>query len=317
MRDAFCVADGGVGLATDVVILSLLALSAWLVLRTGRISLGQQAFFGIGAYAAGIATTLAHWPLAPALAAGMALGAVASAGVALSTARLGGLHYAVAPLAFAELTRLGLLSWRLRVREPDGSWIGPDGVDGFRDIRWLLENQVTPERFLAMGLAVLAVVLVGLLWLGRTRAGAAMAAVGHDDGLAAASGLPVLRLRVAAAALAGALAALGGGLHAHRLTFVDPNAYDPMLGVHAVGYALIGGLATPIGPLLGAAFDMFLLETSKLFGGWRMVVFGGLVAVFLRVRPRGLLDEAFVHRLAAAWRRAFPTPSSRTTHAHP
>jgi branched-chain amino acid transport system permease protein len=90
-----------------------------------------------------------------------------------------------------------------------------------------------------------------------------------------------------------------------------------MLGVHAVGYALIGGLATPIGPLLGAAFDMFLLETPKLVGGWRMVVFGGLVAVFLRVRPRGLLDEAFVQRLAAVWRRAFPPTSSRTTHVHP
>lgn len=317
MREAFCVADSGVGLASDIAIFALLALSAWLVLRTGRISLGQQAFFALGGYAAGLLTTLVHWPLAAALAAGMLLGAAASAAVAGATRRLGGLPYAVATLAFAELVRLALTAWRLRVRDSDGAWVGPDGVDGFRDIRWLLEHQVTPEQFLGVTLALLAAVVAGLALLGRTRAGMAMLAVGHDDTLAAACGLPVARLRIAAAALAGAVAALGGGLYAHRVTFLDPAAFDPMLGVHAVGYALIGGLATAAGPLLGTLFDLGLLEATKLFAGWRMVVFGGLVAVFLRWRPRGLLDEALVHRLATTWRRLFTVTSSRTSHAHP
>lgn len=291
MRDAFCLADGGVGLATDVVILSLLALSAWLVLRTGRISLGQQAWFGIGAYAAAWGTALAQWPLLPALAFGMLLGALASAAVAQAMQALSGLHYAVATLALAELVRLGLSSWRHRVQAADGSWIGPDGVDGFREIRWLLLNRVTPEDFLALSVALLLAVLLLLALLSRTRLGLALRATGHDDTLAAASGLPVAALRVAAAALAGALGALGGGLYAHRVTFIDPAAFDPMLGVHAVGYALIGGLATAAGPLLGAAIDLGLLELTRAFAGWRMVVFGGLVAVFLRWRPRGLLDE--------------------------
>jgi branched-chain amino acid transport system permease protein len=321
MREAFCVADSGVGLASDIAILSLLALSAWLVLRTGRISLGQQAFFALGAYAAGIATTVAHWPLAAALPVGMALGAAASAFVAAATGRLGGLHYAVATLAFAELVRLGLTGWRWRVlvREPgaDGHLAGPDGVDGFRDIRWAFENRVTPEEFLALILVLLAAVLALLALLGRTRWGLTMRAVGLDDTLAAASGLPVHRLRVAAAALAGAIAALGGALYAHRLTFLDPAAFDPMLGVHAVGYALIGGLATAAGPLLGTLFDLGLLEATRWFEGWRMVVFGGLVALFLRWRPRGLLDEALVHRLATALRRRSTLTLQRTTHAHP
>ena len=106
MRDALCSTQGG--LITDLAVLSLLALSAWLVLRSGRISLGQQAYFALGAYGAGLATALAQWPLAPALLAGMLLGALASAAVALGTQHLSGLHYAVATLAFAELLRLGL-----------------------------------------------------------------------------------------------------------------------------------------------------------------------------------------------------------------
>ena len=55
--------------------------------------------------------------------------------------------------------------------------------------------------------------------------------------------------------------------------------------------------------MLGVFFDIGLLEATRVFAGWRMVVFGGLVALFLRWRPRGLLDETLVHRLMPArWR---------------
>ena len=72
-----------------------------------------------------------------------------------------------------------------------------------------------------------------------------------------------------------------------------------MLGVHALAYGLIGGLGTALGPLIGVLVDIGLLESSRLFQGWRMVVFGGMVALLLIWRPRGLLDEATVSRLRA------------------
>lgn len=302
--------EHAVGLATDMAIMSLLALSAWLVLRVGRISFGQQAYFGLGAYAAGLASALGQAPLALALVVGMGVGAVASLLVALPTLRLAGLPYAVATLACSEMTRLALQGWHWRVETPDGP-VGPAGNEGFRDIRWLLENDVSPAAFLALAAGVLAAVLVALAWLNRTRLGLALQAVGHDDDLAASQGLPVLRLRLLAVALAGALAGLGGGLYAHRTTYIEPALLDPMLGVHAVGYALLGGLATAAGPLLGVAFDLGLLEATRVFAGWRMVVFGGLVALFLRWRPRGLLDEQCVAFLSSRWRaraRAQPSP---------
>ena len=71
-----------------------------------------------------------------------------------------------------------------------------------------------------------------------------------------------------------------------------------MLGVHSLAYALIGGLGTAFGPLLGVALDIGLLEGSRVFSGYRMIVFGGLVALLLVLRPRGLLDESLVHRLS-------------------
>jgi branched-chain amino acid transport system permease protein len=121
--------------------------------------------------------------------------------------------------------------------------------------------------------------------------------------------VPVARLRLFAAAAAGALAALGGGLYAHRTTYIEPALFDPMLGVHAVGYALLGGLGTALGPLLGVVLDLGLLDATRVVPGWRMVIFGGLVALFLRWRPRGLLDEVLVHRIrqtVSSWLRPKP-----------
>ncbi len=296
-------AEQAIGLATDMATMSLLALSAFVLLVAGRISFGQQAYFGLGAYASALASTAAHWPLAPSLAAGCVAGAGAAFLLGLPTLRLSGLQYAVSTLAFAEMLRIALQGWVWQWAADDGSLVGPNGLDGFRDIRWLLENDVSPAAFLALAVGALVAVLAAAAWLWRRRSGLALRMVGHDDTLAAAQGIAVMRVRLAAATVAGALAALGGGLYAHRTTYIEPAIFDPMLGVHAVGYALIGGLGTVAGPLLGVLFDLGLLEATRVFAGWRMVVFGGLVALFLRWRPRGLLDEALLHRLASAWLR--------------
>jgi branched-chain amino acid transport system permease protein len=312
MRDALCVSEPGIGLAIQVVVLCMIALSAWLVLRVGRISLGQQAYFGIGGYAAAMLTTMGQWPLGAALVAGTLAGAGCAALLSWPLLRLAGLPFAVATLAVAELVRLVLSSWQHQVPSPHGVPLGPDGVHGFRDIRWLFDHHVSQTDYMLWSGSLLAAIVLGLMLLSRTRLGLALQVLGHDETLAAQQGLPVQGLRLQAITLAGAVAALAGGLYAHQLTYLEPALFDPMLGVHAVSYAMLGGLATPLGPLLGAAFDLGLLEATRWFEGWRMVLFGTLVAVFLRWRPRGLLDETLINHLRMAWqgRRTAASPVS-------
>lgn len=292
-----------VGLASDMAIMGLLALSAYVMLLVGRVSFGQQAFFGVGAYGAGVMTAMLDFSLGLALLAAMVLGALCSWLLALPTMRLSGLHYAVATLAFGEMARIALSTWHWQVPGPQAgeALVGPAGLDGFRNIRWLLRNDLAPEAYLLMTWVVLAAVCAALVWSERTRLGVHLRMTGQDALLAAAQGVPTQRLRLAAAALAGALAALGGGLYAHRTTYIEPALFDPMLGVHAVGYALLGGLGTALGPLLGVLLDLGLLDATRVLPGWRMVIFGGLIALFLRWRPRGLLDEVLVHALAERW----------------
>lgn len=304
MRDALCASEPGIGLVIQMVVLCLVALSAWLVLRVGRISLGQQAWFGIGAYGAALLTTVGQWPLDAALLAAALAGACAAALLSWPMLRLPGLHFAVATLAVAELVRLGLSGWRYQVPQAKGQTAGPDGVHGFRDIRWLFDHQLGQTEYMLWALLALTLVVIALLLLSRTRLGLAMQAVGHDELLADSQGLPVQGIRLLAMTLAGGVAAFAGGLYAHQLTYIEPAIFDPMLGIHAVGYSMLGGLATPLGPLLGAVFDLGLLEATRLFEGWRMVLFGTLVAVFLRWRPRGLLDEAMAHRFSRLGSRA-------------
>jgi len=144
---------------------------------------------------------------------------------------------------------------------------------------------------------LLSFVLLVFIQVEKSKLGATLRAIGEDPELARSSGVDVERFKLAVAAVAGALAALGGVLYAHHNTYVEPRNFDIMLGVHSLAYALIGGLGTAFGPLLGVAVDIGVLEGSRVFGGYRMIVFGGLVAILLVFRPRGLLDERVVRWL--------------------
>lgn len=285
--------DYALGVLTNIGLFSFIALSAYLLLIAGEMSFGQQAFFGVGAYAGGILTALYGWPLPLAALAAMALGALAQFLVALPTLRLRGLYFAMATLAAAEMARIlfELLHWR---RSIDGELAGPDGTQGFRGIRWIFEHGIEPLHYLGIVGALLALVLGLFLFVERSRLGATLRGIGQDPELAAAVGIDVQRVKLGVAAAAGALAALGGVLYAHHNTYIEPRNFDIMLGVHSLAYALIGGLGTAFGPLLGVLLDIGVLESTRFFQGYRMIVFGGLVAVLLVFRPRGLLDERMV-----------------------
>ena len=285
------------GVLTNIGLFSFLALSAYLLLLAGEMSFGQQAFFGVGAYCGGILTALYAVPLPLAAVAAMLLGALAALLVGLPTLRLKGLYFAMATLAAAEIARLLFELFRHR-REIDGELAGPDGTQGFRGIRWIFEHGIEALDFLLLTYVLLALVLAALLAMERSRLGATLRAVGEDPELAASLAVDVNRFKLGVEASAGALAALGGVLFAHHNTYIEPRNFDVMLGVHSLAYALIGGLGTALGPLLGVALDIGLLEGSRVFGGARMIVFGGLVAVLLVLRPRGLLDEKLVRRIA-------------------
>lgn len=276
--------------------IAFVALSAYVILVVGEISFGQQAYFGIGAYMSGVASAMWGWPFGLALALGSLVAAAAALAIGALTLRLSGLYFAIATLCFAEMIRLGLNSVHVQV-EIDGELVGPDGAEGFGDIRWIFENNVTPLEFMFMIYGLLGAVLVFMLMVERSHLGAVLRMIGQDSLLASSQGIDVRFCKLLAIMFAGMVAGLGGGLYAHFATYVEPNVFNVMLGVHGLAYGLIGGLGTALGPIIGVVLDIGFLEGIRAIQGYRMIVFGGLVAVLLIVMPRGILDEVRVHRI--------------------
>jgi len=286
--------DYALGVLTNIGLLSFVALSAYLLLIAGELSFGQQAFFGVGAYAAGMSTAMFGIALPVGIVIAMLFGAAAAALVALPTLRLRGLYFAMATLAAAEMFRIAfeLLHWQLEV---EGEMVGPDGTQGFRGIRWMLERGVEPEHFALIVWLLLIVVLLLFVFAERSKLGATIRALGQDPTLAGTLGVDVEGFKLGVVAASGALAALGGALFAHHNTYIEPRNFDIMLGVHSLAYGFIGGLGTALGPLLGVVLDLGFLEGSRVLAGYRMILFGALVALLLIWRPRGILDEQVVH----------------------
>ena len=281
---------------TNMALVSFLALSAYLVLVVGEISFGQQAFFGIGAYVTATATVIFDAPVGFALLLSALCAGLSALLLAALTLRLSGIYFAIASLCFAELFRLSLLQIRLPL-EMDGRMTGPDGPEGFSNIRWIFDNNFEAVDFLSLTLACLGALLILLFFVERTQIMFCARLVGKDNILAQSMGVRPNLYRMCFICASGFVAGFGGALFALFNTHIEPQMFGVMLGVHALAYSIIGGLGAPVGPLIGVAIDIGLLESIRWLSSYRMIVFGGLVAVLLIIFPEGLINPRFVNRV--------------------
>lgn len=265
----------------------ILAASCFLVLRCGELSFGQQAYFGCGAYTCGILTAMLGWPLAPALAASAAAGGVAAWLSGLAALRMTGFQFSLFTLVFAEFVREAFARWYWR-EEVDGRVIGPEGPLGFSGIEYFREHlSVAGQALVTLGIAL--AIVATILFLERGQWGRIVDATAADRAMAESVGVSTARVRLATFVAAGAVAGLGGALFALSTAYIDASNFGLMLGVHALAYTLLGGIATILGPVIGTTLDIFFLEGLRFVGGYRMVAFGALIVLALVLRPQGLL----------------------------
>ena len=286
---------------SNIGMISLIAISAYILLITGEISFGQQAYFGISAYSGAIATTLWGWPFWVALLFGSLLAGIAAGLVSALTVRISGLYFSISTLAFSEMVRLSLLKFSYQ-KEIDGELLGPNGAEGFGGIRSVFDNNISVFQYTLLIYFILFLVITCLFFIERSGLGMIFRMICQDPMLTRVHGINPVNYKVIAAVLAGFIAGLGGMLYAHSFTFIEPQIFNVMLGVHSLAYGLIGGLVTVFGPLIGVALDIGFLESIRVIHGYRMIVFGGLVAIMLILMPRGFLDEKRVYRLRLALR---------------
>ena len=290
--------DFYLGLAQVIGVHSLLGLSAWCVLHTGQVSLAQGGFFAIGAYAAGMLTAMAGWPLLLALPVAALVAGLVAVAVGFPALRVKGLMLVVATTAFAEIVRLAFFNLKFRIDTPTGP-IGPDGGLGFGGIRYFQANGWNAWQVLALIWALVAAVMALLWWLDRTRIGTLWRAVGEDEVAAQSAGINLTAAKVSAFGIGGAVAGLAGGLFAHNTTHIEHGNFTILLATFAIAYPILGGLASLAGTLLAVVFIQgFLVEGLRFLGDWRSLLFGALILLVMLVRPSGLITSA----LRLPWR---------------
>ncbi len=295
------------GLAQVIGVHTLLGLSAWCVLHTGQVSLAQGGFFAIGAYAAGMLTTMAGWPLWFALPVAMVAAAAVAIAVGVPALRVKGLMLVVATMAYAEIVRLVFFNLKWRVETPQGP-IGPDGGLGFGGIRWFQSNGWTLWQIDLLIWTLVALVMFALWVLDHSRIGTLWRAVGEDEVAAQSAGIDLTAAKVSAFGIGGAIAGLAGGLFAHTTTHIEHGNFSILLATFAIAYPIIGGLKSLAGTLLAVIFIQgFLIEGLRFLGDWRSLLFGAFIVLVMLLRPNGFLHAPL------RWRR----PSASATHGGP
>ena len=285
-----------VAIASIIGIHTLLGLSVYLVAISGQMSFGQQGFFAIGAYLAGMCTALWGLHLVPALLVGAVAAGVIGGIVGFPALRVRGLYLAIATFGFGEIVRLTFLNVRY-TQNIGGRVVGPNGAEGFRHVRYVFDRGFTGLDYLGIILVGVLVVLVLYWLLERSKFGATLRAVEEDETAASMIGINVTRAKVLAFSAAAMVAGLGGGLFVHYSTYIDHDMVALPLAIASVTYPLLGGLGYFVGPLLAAVVLVSLTEGLRFLHELREIVYGSLIILTMIFRPRGLVDEALVLRV--------------------
>ncbi len=307
-----------------MVINALLALSLYLPLMSGQLSLASPGFYAFGGYIAAILSTRVFAPadgepyavglvVLEMLIAGVASGALGVL-VAIPALRLSGIYLALATIAFVEILRVVSLNLPITgqavgifgIPQPFGSQLG-----------YLL---------LAIPLFLLAVVFVARLE--RVRIGRAFTAIRADELAASAMGIATGPYKVLAFALGAALAGTTGALAAHFVNTWNARQGTFDASILYLAFVLIGGSRTFVGPVVGGLVLTAVPELLRgsaqvgalpawlegfLSGGGRLIIFGVLLAVGTVFFPQGLVTPELLARL----RRGRSRPEVAVAEAQP
>jgi branched-chain amino acid transport system permease protein len=284
-------------IAAEILVFAIAALANNLLLGyTGLLSFGQASFFGVGGYVAGVLIVTWNAPLWLVLPAATALSAVLAAAVGAVCVQRIGLYFIMLTFAFNQLFYFVAYSWTSVTG-------GEDGLPGVSRPAWLRADLI----FYVFVAVLFMLCLVLMKRIVDSPWGRLFRAVRDNPGRTAAAGHNVKRLKLMSFVVAGAFTGLAGALYALVYAIAPIDSIHWLRSGDIVFMTLIGGSGNFFGPLIGAAFYIWLSETASLFWDrWPMIlgiVFalvvlflrGGIVEIILRV-------FAFVQRARAGAR---------------
>ncbi len=276
--------------AINVLVYVCLGLGLNVVVgMAGLLDLGYIAFYGVGAYTYALLSVhfgLSFWLCLP-LAAGLA--AVAGCIIGYPTLRMRGDYLAIVTLGFGEIVRIVLNNWMSLTNGPNGILgIKPPTLPWLQDGLWgVLELRALGGLYyVILGLAAFTVLAV--YRLNHSRIGRAFEAVREDETAAQLMGVNTFAIKLLAYAMGAIFGGLAGAFFAARMRFVSPESFTFMESAMVLAMVVLGGMGSIPGVILGALALIALPEVFRGFELYRMLVFGGVMAVMMIINPRGL-----------------------------
>ena len=260
------------GVITVAGIAVIAALGLQLTISSGQFSLVHGALMGTSSYVTGLVTVYLGLDFWLAVLLGGLAGAILGALISALLSRLEGVLFGLATLAIGQA---------LTLVASNTPAIG--GTTGFTGVP--LNTQMWQVVLIA------AVALAAVLMLKGTRVGIGVVSAGRDPVVALSLGIPVRRYKIEAFAAGGALAGIAGALNVQYLSFVDPTALNFGTEVQLVLYVVIGGMATPLGAVLGAVLVTALNETLRVAVLDRAWILGLVLMIVALLRPQGILSR--------------------------
>lgn len=272
--------------AIHILSLSLIAAISALGMQlligfSGQLSMGQAAFFGLGAYTSGVLTKHIQIPFVVAFfAAGLVAGLFSL--ILVPITRLRGIYLAVATLGFTIIVHLVILNEEWLT----GSSFGMLGIPWPSFGPFVLQGE-TSVYYLA--LMVLIAVYVGCSRLVDSRFGRGLQAIMLDEDAARASGINVTLYKSKCFVVSAIVTGFAGCLFAHHSRYLNPNDFTFWRSIDILIMAVVGGIGSLPGAVVGAFVVILLPEYLRAFDQWRLVVYGALLIVFMGLGKGGVV----------------------------
>ncbi|MCU1669246.1 MAG: metal-dependent hydrolase, partial [Blastococcus sp.] len=274
-----------------LAIFAILGMSFNLIMGyAGQFSIAHGAFFGQGAYTTGVLMRDYDWSFLPAMLASFLFAGLVSVVLGLAARRVTDVYLVILTLAW-QVAAVELYH-NLSVTGGSGGLIGIPRADIFG------YELAGPTQVIILCWAVCLLVAVVIRYLVRSPFGRTLTALREDEIAARSLGKPTANSKIKAFVISSALAGVAGALFAVQIRFISPADFGLDRSIEVLSLAIIGGLATLIGPFVGAAVIVLIPELlgylqlpATLVGAVNAFLFSALVLVFLRFRPQGLVGR--------------------------
>lgn len=276
-----------------VGIYSILALSLNLLIGySGIFSLAHAAIYGIGAYASALAALKLGLGFWGGMVVAASVGALASALVAIPSLRVAGDYYVVASFGLQVVLLAVFMNWT----DLTNGHAGLPGIPRPNLFGWVID-QPLEYVFLAAAFAALTYAICRRLTLSAF--GRVLQAIRDDEIAAQAMGKNVVLVKIVVACISSALGAMAGSLYAHYITYINPSSFALHESIFIATLVILGGSERLAGPVVGAFLLLAIPELLKFLAipdavaaPMRQIIYGGLLVVFMLVRPEGILGRA-------------------------